>query len=154
VIEIVTLVQRPDLIPLTALWGWREWGQPAGRTLEHSIERREHLVAENGFEQAYVLLDGGVPAAMASLVRSDLDERPDLTPWLAGVYVDPPFRGLGHAARVVRRVEQQSLAQGEAVLWLYTATAPGLYRKLGWRDREAITLPRESILLMRRDLSA
>lgn len=151
-IEIVSLAQRPDLIALTTGWGWEAWGRKAGRSLAVDLARVQALVDANDFEVTFVLLDSGTPAAMASLVRSDLDERPNLTPWLAGVYVHPDFRGRGHAIRVVRQVEQAATTEKVSTLWLYTSTAPGLYRKLGWRDHEEIERHSGRSIIMRREL--
>jgi GNAT superfamily N-acetyltransferase len=150
VIEIVSLVQRPALIPLVARWGFTEWPTAHG-SLAAAEARAAACTATIGPDQCFVLIEDGVPAAMASLVVSDLDERPDLTPWLAGVYVDVPFRGRGHSPLVVARVEQAARDAGVATLWLYTRTAPGLYRKLGWRDSEQIVRERGVYQVMRRD---
>ena len=153
-ITIESLFDRPDLIDLTTRWGWEEWDHKSGRSLASALARTHALVEAAGFEKTFVLLEDGIPAAMASLVRDDLDERPDLTPWLAGVYVNPPFRGRGHAVRVVRQVEQAAVAELVATLWLYTSTAPGLYRKLGWHDHAEIERPSGRSLIMNRSLSA
>jgi hypothetical protein len=48
--------------------------------------------------RTFILLADGEPVGTASLAAHDLDERPDLTPWLAGVFVDPHTRGQGYAA--------------------------------------------------------
>ena len=42
-----------------------------------------------------VLLDEEHPVGTAALCLDDLEERPDLNLWLAGVYVDPIHRGKG-----------------------------------------------------------
>jgi GNAT superfamily N-acetyltransferase len=73
-----------------------------------------------------------VPIGTASLVHEDLESRQDLTPWLASVYVDPPFRGQGHARSLVRAIEATARARGVGRFWLYTQDAAGLYAKLGW----------------------
>ena len=151
---MVSLVERPDLITVTAGWAWNEWGQRSGRTLEQSVERRSKMVVENGFEQCFVVLDDDVPAGMASLVHADLEERPDLTPWLAGVFVPPAFRGRGHAMRAVRGVEDAAATHGCKELWLYTPNAMPLYAKLGWQHVELFQRSSgKEYTLMRRDLT-
>lgn len=152
-IEIVTLSARPDLLMKSAQWGYEEWGLTRGRTIEMEADRRRTLLEPDGFEQGYMLLDDGVPAGMAGLVRGDLDTRPDLTPWLAGVYVHGPFRGRGHGTRLVRHIEAEARARRCDTLWLFTGTAAGLYRRLGWEDHEPIVRPSGPSLIMRRDLS-
>lgn len=106
-IRIVGLAERPALVPVVGIWLWEEWAKRKGRTLEQVIARLASYRATTGPEQTFVLLEGATPVATASLVHHDLDPRPELTPWLAGVYVDPPFRGRGHAARLVRAVEER-----------------------------------------------
>ena len=151
-IEITTTAARPELIPEVSGWLWREWGIRRGRTRDDVAALLLARVAAQGPEQTFVLLDGGQPAATASLVHHDLDPRPDLSPWLASVYVHPPFRGRGHTPRVVGAVEASARAAGIATLYLDTNTAAPLYARLGWvafavsTDRGAI------VTLMRRDL--
>ncbi len=152
-ISIHRLSERPDLLPGTAEWSWREWGASAGRTLESVRERGARYADPDGHDQCYVLLDNGTPAAMASFSATDLDARPDLFPWLAGVYVAPAFRGRGHAVRIVRRVEQHAAAVGTSTLWLFTWTAAPLYRRLGWHDFAPIVTRHGPSLIMRRDLA-
>jgi GNAT superfamily N-acetyltransferase len=151
VAEIVTLVQRPDLIPTAARWIWQEWERHKGRRIEGAIEWLAQYRAAIGPDQGFVLLDGGVAAGTASFVHDDLDARPELTPWLASVYVDPAFRGRGYAVRLVRFVEAECRRAGIATLWLHTAHAAGLYAKLGWQALEEIDNHGERVTLMRRD---
>ena len=63
------------------------------------------LALPNGPEETFVLLDQGRPVGTASLAHTDLAARPDLTPWLAEVLVEPGSRGRGDATALVRRVE-------------------------------------------------
>jgi GNAT superfamily N-acetyltransferase len=151
-IEIVTTAARPELIPVVSPWLWREWGIRRGRTLEQVAASMARRVALQGPEQTFVLLDGGVPAATASLVHHDLDPRPDLTPWLASVFVHPEFRGRGHAPLMVRAVEASARAAGIATLYLDTNTAAPLYARLGWAVfGESVDLG-EAVTLMQRAL--
>jgi N-acetylglutamate synthase-like GNAT family acetyltransferase len=91
--------------------------------------------------------------ATASLVHADLDARPDLSPWLASLFVDPPFRGRGHSIRLVRVVEAAARAAGIGTLWLYTAHAEGLYRRLGWLAVGRSVEGKAAVTVMRRDLA-
>ncbi len=152
-IEIHALSARPDLLETGADWSWQQWGAAAGRTRLSVRERGARYLDPAGFDQCFMLLEDGTPAAMASLSETDLDLRPDLSPWLAGVYVAPAFRGRGHAIRVVRHVEQAAQAAGVATLWLFTWTAAPLYRRLGWHDVAPIETRHGPSLIMRRDLS-
>ncbi len=131
-IQIVTTASRPDVIPAASAWLWEEWARHKGRTAAQVEARMASRKATAGPEQTFVVLEDGIPVATASLVHHDLDPRPELTPWLASVYVDPPFRGRGHAERLVRAVEDAARAGGVRRLWLHSEHAVGLYAKLGW----------------------
>jgi GNAT superfamily N-acetyltransferase len=150
--EIVTTAERPELVAVAAEWIWREWARPKGRALERVVARMAARRAACGPEQTFVLLDRGQPAATASLVHEDLDARPDLTPWLASVFVHPDFRGRGHAPRLVRAVEASCVAAGVATLYLNSNTAVPLYARLGWREIGEAPSGAETVTLMRRDL--
>jgi GNAT superfamily N-acetyltransferase len=150
--RIVTVAERPDLVRITAHWIWQAFGDPAIDTPATIEAHVEGCTARSGPEQCFVLLDRGEPAGTASLIHSDLPERPELTPWLASVYVAPRFRRRGHAGRLVRAVEEAARGAAVPALYLFTRNAEPLYAGLGWQvvgpalDR---TIP---VTLMRRDL--
>ncbi len=150
--EIVTVAERPDLIASVAPWIWEEWGRRKGRTLEQVASQMATNVPPMGPQHCFVLLDDGIPAGTSRLVPDDLDERPDLSPWLAGVFVPPQFRGRGHAVRLVRAVEAACVAQAIQTLWLHTEFAAGLYARLGWKEVGPADDWGHAVTLMRRDL--
>ena len=148
---IVATSERPDLAAVTARW--RREAFARGRSLSEVAAAEAATAAGPGpMPRTLVLLAGGEPVGMVSLVAHDLDPRPDLTPWLAGVYVPPHARGRGHAARLVAAIEAEAAASGVATLWLYTRTAEPLYARLGWRTVERFAYRDEPYALMRRDL--
>jgi len=148
---IVALIDRPDLIPTVACWLWHEWGRREGRTIEMATARLADRKPE-AFDQTFVCLDGDTPVATASLVKADLASRPELSPWLASVFVDAPFRGHGHAIALVRRVEDTARAAGVTTLWLHTEHASGLYAKLGWEAVGPEMDHQFAVTLMKRQL--
>lgn len=151
--RILAVSEHPELAPQVAAWLVEAFGRPGGRTVEQLTALI--LSPPNGPEDSFVLYDGDTPAGTASLAHDDLDSRPDLTPWLAGVYVPPQHRGRGHAAALVRHVEGVARAAGVATLWLYTWTAAPLYARLGWVEagREIEPKRNQPVVLMRRDLA-
>lgn len=151
---IVPVADRPDLVPVVARWLWEAFWQYDGYAPEQTTVAIGAAVARRGPPQTFVLLVDGEPVGTASLAARDLDERPDLTPWLAGVFVVPEARGRGHAPRLVATVEAACRNASIPTVWLYTNTAERLYARLGWRTVE--TVPRDGkppVALMRRDLS-
>jgi GNAT superfamily N-acetyltransferase len=151
--RIVAVSDQPDLARLVAEWRVRAFfDHPGGYTVEAMTTLI--LAPIGGPNATFVLFDGAQPVGTAGLMREDLESRPDLTPWLGGLYVQPAFRGRGHAASLVRRVEDAARDASIAVLWLYTLNAAELYRRLGWQHAGWEREDGRAVTLMRRDLSA
>ena len=148
----VTTVERPDLIDMAAEWIWSAFWRRHGYPLK---DIRALVAASNaaiGPPQCFVLLVDGTPVGTAGLIVSDLPSRPELTPWLAAVYVPPQMRGRGYARDLIRTVETAATRAGFDHLWLCTFDAEGLYAKAGWRSVERLQLYDLPAVLMRRDL--
>lgn len=149
---IVAVSDRPELAPLVAAWRVAAFfDYPGGYT----VERMTELILEPsvGPKETFVLFDQDEPVGTAALIRSDLETRPDLTPWLAGLWVQPAFRRRGHATALVRQVEAFAAAASVPVLWLYTATAEPLYARLGWERAGLEQEGSHEVVVMRRALS-
>lgn len=149
--RIVTIADRPDLVPVVAAWLWEAFDREGGLSPERSREIVAASTARIGVPQTFVLLADERPVATASFVADDCPERPHLTPWLASVYVGPEARGLGFARRLVEAVEAAARQAGTGTLWLFTHTAEPLYARLGWRRVEQFERRGRQETLMRRD---
>ncbi len=152
--RIVTIRERPDLIPLVANWLWDAFWHPNGHPLDEVREIISECTAETDAPQCFVLLAGEVPCGTASFVSADLEIRDDIGPWLAGVYVVPEARGQGCARRLVAAVEDAARQAGHPCLFLHTHDAQPLYLKLGWRVMEEAKDGRRPVTIMRQDFGA
>lgn len=152
-IAIVSTSERPDLVAVTARWRWQAFSRDTGRPLADVLAVANRTAAMRCLiPRTLVLLVDGEPVGTASLTAQDLEERPDLTPWLAGVFVVPHARGQGHAGRLVAAVEQAAKSGSIPTLWLYTNTAERIYARAGWRTVETVQHNGAAVALMRRDL--
>jgi GNAT superfamily N-acetyltransferase len=122
--RIVAVSDRPKLAPMVATWLLDEFRHPGSPT--HEVLTARILAPRVGAEETFVLFDLDVPVATASLARKDLDSRPDLIPWLAGVVVQPAYRRRGYATALVRHVEARARSASVPNLWLNTWTAEPL----------------------------
>jgi GNAT superfamily N-acetyltransferase len=150
--QVVSTSQRPDLAPVVASWLWGEFWRARGHSLEQTLEAVRISVTAPLMPRTFVLLVDGRPVGTASLAAQDLEERPDLTPWLAGVFVEPEARGRGLAASLIGAVEDECRRAAIPTLWLYTRTAEKVYARAGWRTVETVAHDGKSYALMRRDL--
>jgi GNAT superfamily N-acetyltransferase len=148
---IVAVSDRPELAPIVASWLVAEFGHPGSRTVAELTALI--LSPPSGPEESFVLFDHDKPVGTASLSHDDLASRRDLTPWLAGVFVEPAYRGRGYATALVRRVEAFASVASVPTLWLYTWTAESLYARLGWHRVGLETNRGEEVVLMSRRLS-
>jgi GNAT superfamily N-acetyltransferase len=109
-----------------------------------------------GPKETFVLFDHDRPVGIAALIRSDLETCLDLTPWLAGLFVEPAFRRRGrrgYATDLIRKVEAFARASSVPVLWPYTSAAETLYARLGWQRVGIEDESGEDVVLMKRILS-
>ena len=149
---VVTVAERPDLGPLAARWLWEGFWRAYGCTLAQVEADVAGAVAPRGAPQCFVRMVDGAPVGAASLAVQDLDTRPELSPWLAGVWVQPEWRGQGHGLALIRAAEAACRAGGLPELWLYTMRAEGVYVRAGWRTVEYFAQNGLRMALMRRVL--
>ena len=87
-----------------------------------------------------------------TLARNDLDERPTLTPWLAGVCVIPARRGKGYIYHLLEAFDAACRQASVKTAWLFTNTAEHVYLRAGWRAVEIVERPGKlPVTLMSRD---
>jgi predicted N-acetyltransferase YhbS len=131
--HIVDLGTAPQHIPRLAAWHHEQWSYlNPDKTIEERIdELREHL-AGNPVPRTFIALDDQRLMGSASLIADDMATHPELTPWLASVFVSPLYRKQGVGAALVRRVMTAAAESGIATLSLFTPDQEQLYRRLGW----------------------
>jgi len=126
------LVDHPSCIPTLAVWHNAQWSYLDTGV---SVKQREANLLKHGTRQVpttVVALSGSTLLGSASLITHDMDTRPDLSPWLASVYVAPPNRRQGIGSALVRRIVQETAALGFERMYLFTPDKEQLYTRLGW----------------------
>jgi GNAT superfamily N-acetyltransferase len=133
-IAIAYLADCPETIPQLAAWQQGQFGylSPAVTVADRIARFKTHLQGR-AIPTTFVALHNGAPAGSASLVVNDMESLPELTPWLAGVYVSPEHRGCGLGGRLVRRVMEEAAALGVSRLYLYTHDRMTFYRNMDWQ---------------------
>lgn len=81
----------------------------------------------------FVALENGRAVGTASLDFEDLPPKPDLTPWLASVYVLPEYRSQGIGESLIAAVEKEAVAKGFRYIYLHTSDRANFYAKRGWQ---------------------
>jgi N-acetylglutamate synthase-like GNAT family acetyltransferase len=132
-LQIDHLSNHEEFIPTVALWLKEQWGflEPA-LTLEDTIAEFKMRFRPGGIPNAVVAIADGTLAGTASLIEDDMPERPDLSPWLASVFVHPDYRCRGIAEAMVERIIDEARAIGVKRLYLFTFGSSEYYQKRGW----------------------
>jgi GNAT superfamily N-acetyltransferase len=132
-IRITTLAEHPEWVSWVADEHFREWGalHPSATLEGWTADRRGTL--KDGIPITLLAVDGSQPVATAGLVECDMATHPELSPWLAGVYVTPAWRQRGIGALIVKAATRLAAEWGVRRLYLHTETAQPFYERLGWR---------------------
>jgi GNAT superfamily N-acetyltransferase len=131
-IRIDYLAERRQLIPAIAADLWQGWGYRSIVRCARELKTRQR----DTIPTAYVALRAACVSGIVNLIECNLPPRCDLSPWLAGLYVWPRHRGRGIATTLVKFLEADARRMGIPRLYLYTESAEGFYRRLGWETIE------------------
>lgn len=148
-IRIENLAAHPAFAPVLAAWVQAEWGRLLPeRTEEMLVAAFQQRFTPHVIPESFVAMAGDRPIGMASLIEDDMKTRPDLSPWLAAVYVLPEFRNRGVGSSLVRAVMAEAMALGVERLYLFTPDQMAFYRRLGWRTLERTDYRGEEVVIM------
>ena len=138
-ITIVTLSDRLDLLTTVATWVYEQWWShlpehDAKTVANMFIERRR----SDRICESFVALLDSVPVGTATVLDHDVDteRRPDLTPWVAAVYVIPQARRQGIGEQLVSEASAFAHSKGFETLYLWTTDRQSWYERLGWQLME------------------
>ena len=136
--NIVNLKQCAEFLPKLAEWHQQEWAYlNPGQSLQDRIEKMQDYLNDDFIPSTFVAIENDVLGS-AAIIECDLDTRPDLSPWLASVYVAPEYRKQGVGAALVQHAMQQACDQGYTKLFLYTPSQEKFYQRLGWKIIERV----------------
>jgi gamma-glutamylcyclotransferase (GGCT)/AIG2-like uncharacterized protein YtfP len=105
-----------------------------------------------GILEDLVMLVNDVPIGSARLTTRGHPELPELTPWMAGIYVIPELRRLGLGTLLVEAVVKKALESGISEIYLHTEDRQSFFARLGWRKLAAARVGHAGVSLMHRRL--
>jgi GNAT superfamily N-acetyltransferase len=131
--SISDLRQRPEFLDSVADRIWQAWWEPNGYPLATIKGRLAENMLGTPIPLALVAHDGGTFLGTASVIASDLDERPEFTPWVAAVCIEERVRGQGIGAALVDAAARASFTLGFPCAYLCARVRmTGFYQRLGW----------------------
>jgi GNAT superfamily N-acetyltransferase len=130
---ISDLRQRPEFFDTVADRIWQAWWKPDGHPLDYISGRLHETMNAAPIPLALVAFEGEKFLGTASVIASDLAERPQLSPWVAAVWVETQARRRGVGAALVNRAVQDCFALGIGRVYLCARPQlSGFYEGLGW----------------------
>lgn len=151
--KIGYLADHPDAIPMLARWSHEEW---ANLHPDRTIADVERLMIERSNKTkiplCLVALESGNVIGMIALKSQDLESRPSLSPWLAGLYVKKEHRNRGVGKTLVSALEKTAISMGVSRLYLYTPGQEAFYLRLGWSVREHTQWNDQLVTVMEKEL--
>jgi predicted N-acetyltransferase YhbS len=133
--KITPLERRKDCIEACAAWAYVEWGINRGTDFKEIIQRFTEGAQLQSLPLTLVALNKEltIPIGMVSLWKTEKGTAPELSPWLAALYVSTKFRGNGIGENLVADVEKTAALLGHEELYLQTDEALEYYPRLGYQ---------------------
>jgi len=133
VFEVCDLREHQQFCDAVADRAWKAWWRDRGYPLDLIAGLVQSNLAGRPVPFCVVAHRGDVFLGTASLIAADLEERPDLTPWVAGVWVDAEYRRQGVGGALVRKALELAGQRGNPSPDLCAANAKrSFYKGLGW----------------------
>ena len=134
---ISDLRQCPEFFDTVAERIWQAWWRDDGHPLDYISRRLRENMNATPIPFALVAHDGKSFLGTASVIASDLPERPQLTPWVAAVWVEAHARRRGVGGALVNRATLDCFALNVARAYLCARPQrTAFYERLGWSSIE------------------
>ena len=127
--RIVRLDECPQQMQLAADWFSRHWQNDSAL---YFASMRESLQRKDGVPRWWIVTEEDSIIAGAGVIANDFHQRPDLTPNVCALFVEPAWRGRGLARRLLETIRQDCAEAGIARLYLISDHV-GFYEKCGWQ---------------------
>jgi N-acetylglutamate synthase-like GNAT family acetyltransferase len=139
--QIDYLANWPGLIPELAALLHREWAdlyQAAGIDQAQLQQVLTERTTVDTLPLTLVLVKDGELVGAGSIKLTEPGTKEGLSPWLAGIYVKPQYRGLGLGRDIVLALEAKAQQLGVETLYLSADSAVDFYLSLGWQVLERL----------------
>lgn len=144
---------HPEHIPVIAQWHQNEWQHISpDLNTDLRIQLYSSYQSSSTIPSCTLALINNEPVGSASLVISDMDSYPHLSPWLASVYVHSGFRNQGIASQLLIHCLDAARKADIKTLYLFTPDQTEFYRKRGWDIFDSTDYHGESVDIMSYDL--
>ena len=134
-LKIYNIKYKQEYLKEVAELTQKEWGNQANSIEEFNekIDRKINKIMSNFNNPNYcklILLQDDTLVGFISIFPHDCDEKPDLFPWYATMYVKEEFRGNGYSKLLNNAILKEAESRGFAKIYLKTDLI-NYYEKFG-----------------------
>ncbi len=148
------LADHKEVIPKLAEWFHQEWSYLyPERTIDDIKTALDKRTNKDCIPVVLVAFEETELVGTVCLKTHDMDNRLDLSPWLAGLYVAASWRGKGMGTALVKAIEQKAKTLGIRKLYLYTPSAVSFYTRMSWRVIEAAEYHGAGVTIMEKEMT-
>jgi RimJ/RimL family protein N-acetyltransferase len=135
--QISDLRQQPEFFDTVADRVWRAWWKPSGVPLERISDGLAGMMKGEPIPFAIVAHDGNTFLGSTLGIASDLADRPQYSPWVAAVWVEPQHRLKQVGRSLVGHAAQTLFARGFERIYLCSSVRRrNFYTQQGWKPIE------------------
>jgi GNAT superfamily N-acetyltransferase len=136
-VVISDLRRQPAFTDAVADRIWRAWWKQRGTPLSEIRSWLEQSLSASALPFALVAHQGADFVGISTVIVSDLADRPDYSPWVATVWVEPDFRNRQVGRALVARAVRDAFALGFDPVYLCARRElDNFYAGLGWSPVE------------------
>ena len=134
-LKIYNIKEKQEFLREVAELTQKEWGSKtnSGEEFEEKINKKTSKIINNFDNPLYcklILLDNNILIGFISIFPTDGDERKDLSPWYATMYVKEEFRGKGYSKILNNAILEEAKNRRFKKLYLKTDLI-NYYEKFG-----------------------
>jgi GNAT superfamily N-acetyltransferase len=118
-LKIYPLNEKKSLYPILAYWSYLHWFMDKDISFRLIMYEYKKRAESDELPCSFVALWNGFSVGMASLRKTDLQSRGDLTPWLSALYVLPDYRNRGIGSELIKAVLNLSRKKGFKKIFLF-----------------------------------
>lgn len=134
--KLIRISDKKEYIPVIAQWFHDEWAHlNPGRTLDDIVQMiHDSFNSPKGI--IYVATINEKPVSSISFRESELDDKPDLSPWMSSLVVESQSRNQGIGKKTISLFKNHCKKEGIKSLYLFTENHSKWYESLGWEPVE------------------
>ncbi len=140
IMKIFQLADYPAYINTVSQMIYDEFVVPttSSKTFE-DVQAFFEMIHNNKLPLTLIAIINNQCVGTVSLFKQDCVLRPQYTPWLASLYVDPKFRHQNIGGALIKALIERASELGYKKLYLKTENTAPYYYKIGWTHLETIT---------------